>query len=202
RERRRGALPSSECVVRRADGSCRIRPFGTSLRPSLADLTEGVSRNNKHDPCSRRMQQDETRRAVINQEVFDQSLRSPLGLNAAPPGAGPLTREPAEDPREVALVGEAAGEGNLSQRRGGVAQYRFRRFPPSPQQPLMRGQTRGPLKGPREMTDGQAAFRGDIGKRQVAGEVRGENFLGPFLLPWRQPAARRANPEPGIGLQE
>src|ERR1700733_4148326 len=85
------------------------------------------------------------------------------------PVAAPLrrtcTNEAAENPGQMALVSEPAGERNVGNRTGGARQKLLDRIDTTELAPLMRREAGADLEGSAEMLARQFAFRRDLRER-------------------------------------
>jgi hypothetical protein len=90
----------------------------------------------------------------------------------------------------MALVREAALDGDFAKRQGGLAQELARQIDALLQQPLVRRLADAYGKGPREMARRQAAFPRDRTQGRAAVEIFIERLFGDPKLTRREPASR------------
>jgi hypothetical protein len=90
----------------------------------------------------------------------------------------------------MALVGEAALDGDFAKRQGGLAEELARQIDALLQQPLVRRLADADGKGPSEMARRQAAFSRDRMQGCAAVEVFIERLFRDPKLTRREPASR------------
>ena len=84
----------------------------------------------------------------------------------------------------MALVSEAARQGDLGKRQLPVAQAFLGEFDSSAQQPAVRRCAGGASKGPREMAERKTAYRSERRQSDLAVKVRLHKVLDAPFLPW------------------
>ena len=109
-----------------------------------------------------------------------------------------------EGAREVALIGEAAGQGDVGERPILPSHHDLGAGDALPRQPGMGRDAGGLAKGAREVADGQAAGFRDRPEVDGLGEIGTDPVLSATKLPGSQAAANGLGRgfEPRIGSQE
>ena len=84
--------------------------------------------------------------------------RRSLFIQRPTPGARTDADHAGEDPGQVTLIGEAAGQRHLRQRQAAVAQFLLGHLDAARQQPVMRRYSDGAAEGAREMAQRRTAL--------------------------------------------
>src|ERR1700729_395647 len=104
------------------------------------------------------------------------------GATAASPAGGAVAHHAGEDASEVALIGEAAFEGDFGDIHPGVEQQGLGPVDAMALPPLMWGEPRGGLERLGEIAARQTALLGDFGQSDVTLAALDDDRLGLFGL--------------------